>query len=228
MPLGAFVLPVCCWPKPSFARRSETTIEPFKGLLLGLFFFTIGMGRDFRELARDPLWLLGAVVGLIAVKAAVLALLARFFRVAWPAALESGLLLGPGGEFAFVGIGAGAAAGLITTAASSFLLTVTSLTMVLIPLLSLAARSERRKPLEAELAAAPPARGIKGRAIVVGHGRFGQIVCAMLRNTNFPSLPPIATPRPSGIGVAADARSISVMPPTPRSSTAAGCPRQRR
>jgi CPA2 family monovalent cation:H+ antiporter-2 len=190
MPLGAFIAGLLL-AETEFRKAIETTIEPFKGLLLGLFFFTIGMGLDFRELARDPLWLLGAVVGLIAVKAAVLALLARLFRVAWPAALESGLLLGPGGEFAFVGVGAGAAAGLITTAASSFLLTVTSLTMVLIPLLSLAARSvaarsERRKPLAAELAAAPPARGIKGRAIVVGHGRFGQIVCAMLEQHKFP------------------------------------------
>ena len=102
MALGAFVAGLLL-AETEFRKAIETAIDPFKGLLLGLFFFTVGMNIDFRELARDPVWLIGAAVGLIAVKSAILIGLARLFRLSWPAALEVGLLLGPGGEFAFVG-----------------------------------------------------------------------------------------------------------------------------
>ena len=104
MALGAFVAGLLL-AETEFRKAIETTIEPFKGLLLGLFFFTVGMNIDFRELAREPVWLIGGAIGLIAVKAAILTVLARLFRLPWPAAIETGLLLGPGGEFAFVGIG---------------------------------------------------------------------------------------------------------------------------
>ena len=116
------------------------TIDPFKGLLLGMFFFTVGMGVDFREIAREPFLVLGAVVGLIGLKALILIGLARLFGLTWPSSIEMGLLLGPGGEFAFVGLGLATLAGLITANVSSFVLTVTSLTMVLIPLLAHLAR----------------------------------------------------------------------------------------
>jgi K+:H+ antiporter len=172
-----------------FRKAIETTIEPFKGLLLGMFFFTVGMGVDLRELAREPFWLIASVVAMVAIKSALLTGLARLFRLAWPAAIETGLLLGPGGEFAFVGIGLATALGLLSGGVSSFMLAVTSLTMALIPVLAVAARRivehlEKRGPLQPELAAAPPA-GEKGHAIVVGHGRVGQIVCAMLERHRF-------------------------------------------
>jgi monovalent cation:H+ antiporter-2, CPA2 family len=116
--------------------------------------------------------------------------LTRLFRVPLAAAIEAGLLLGPGGEFAFVAIGMATALGLVGANVASFILAVTSLTMVLIPLLALAARRtmqwlEKRKPLDPDLAAAPPTDG-KGHAIVVGHGRVGQIVCSMLERHSFP------------------------------------------
>ena len=74
----------------------ETTIEPFKGLLLGLFFFTVGMNIDFRELAREPLWLLASVVGLIGIKAALIVRLARLFRVPWRSGGRDRPAAGPG------------------------------------------------------------------------------------------------------------------------------------
>src|SRR6185503_3438885 len=95
---------------------------------------------DFRELAREPLGLFASVVGLIALKAALTAGLARLFRVSWAAAIETGLLLGPGGEFAFVIIGVATGYSLVTAAAGSFTLAVASLTMALIPLLAIGAR----------------------------------------------------------------------------------------
>jgi CPA2 family monovalent cation:H+ antiporter-2 len=149
------------------------------------------MNIDVREFAREPLWLVAAVVGLISVKSTLLIGLARLFRLSWPAAIETGLLLGPGGEFAFVAIGMATTLGLVSAGASSFALAVTSLTMALIPLLSLVARrlsagAEKRRQLDPELTVAP--KGGKGHAIVIGHGRVGQVVCDMLTQHRFPFL----------------------------------------
>ena len=125
MALGAFVAGLLL-AETEFRKAIETAIDPFKGLLLGLFFFTVGMNIDFRELARDPVWLIGGAVGLIAVKSGILVVLARLFRLSWPASLEVALLLGPGGEFAFVGIGLATTLGLIDTNLSSFTVALTS------------------------------------------------------------------------------------------------------
>jgi CPA2 family monovalent cation:H+ antiporter-2 len=189
MALGAFVAGLIL-AESEFRKQIEVTIDPFKGLLLGMFFFTIGMGVDFREVAREPLVMLAAVVGLIGLKAVILIPLARLFGLSWPSSVEMGLLLGPGGEFAFVGMGLASIAGLIPIRVSSFLLTVTSLTMVLIPLLAqlarrLSRRIEAKRTLPPELTAMPTGSG-KDRAIVVGHGRVGQIVCAMLERHGYP------------------------------------------
>jgi CPA2 family monovalent cation:H+ antiporter-2 len=189
MALGAFVAGLLL-AETEFRKAIETTIEPFKGLLLGLFFFTVGMSIDFRELAREPLWLLGAAIGLIGVKAAITFALARAFRIPRPAALETSLLLGPGGEFAFVVLGAAVTAALVPQTTASFVLVVTSLTMLMIPLLGNLARRlargiEQARPVDA-LLLATPLPDVKGRAIVVGHGRVGQVVCELLSAHHFP------------------------------------------
>ena len=182
MALGAFIAGLLL-AETEFRKAIETTIGPFKGLLLGVFFFTVGMNIDVRELAREPLLLFACVVGLIAIKSILLIGLARIFRLPWSAAIETSLLLGPGGEFAFVGIGLATTLGLVGANVSGFTLTVTSITMALIPALSLAARRlapkfREPKALDPELTVAPS--GGTGHAIVVGHGRVGQVVCSML------------------------------------------------
>ena len=187
MALGAFVAGLLL-AETEFRKAIETAIDPFKGLLLGLFFFTVGMNIDFRELARDPAWLIGGALGLIAVKSAILIALGRAFRLSWPAALEVGLLLGPGGEFAFVAVGLAATFSLIDPKLASFTVALTSLTMMLIPALSHIARRvapivRDDKPVDPELAAAPG--HASGHAIVVGHGRVGQVVCSMLDRHQF-------------------------------------------
>jgi K+:H+ antiporter len=183
MALGAFVAGLLL-AETEYRKAIEATVAPFKGLLLGVFFFTVGMNVDFRELWREPLLLLGSVVGLIAVKSLVLTALTRLFRLSWPVAVETGLLLGPGGEFAFVGIGLAAAAGIVEPRLASFTLAVTSVTMALTPLLSagarwLAARLTPDKAPDAQLAVRPAAG--QQHAIVVGYGRVGKVVCALLR-----------------------------------------------
>ncbi|HET6927244.1 MAG TPA: cation:proton antiporter [Hyphomicrobiaceae bacterium] len=189
MALGAFIAGLLL-AETEFRKAIEATIDPFKALLLGLFFFTVGMGIDIRELGRDPFWLLASVVGLIAIKAGCVTGLARLFRVPLPAAIETGLLMGPGGEFAFVALGLATLLGIIGTPAANFMLAVTSLTMAMIPLLAMAAhritsRLERRRATDPELTVPPPA-GLSAHAIVIGHGRVGQIVCAMLEHHHFP------------------------------------------
>lgn len=189
MALGAFVAGLLL-AETEYRKAIETTIEPFKGLLLGVFFFTVGMTIDFRELAREPIWLLACVAGLIGIKAILIFVLARLFRVSRQAAIETGFLLGPGGEFAFVVIGLATALKLVSTTTASFTLAVTSLTMVLIPFLAIAARRitspvDDKKTPDAALLVVPPIGG-KGRALVVGHGRVGQVVCEMLERHNFP------------------------------------------
>jgi len=188
MALGAFVAGLLL-AETAYRKAIEATIEPFKGLLLGIFFFTVGMQFDVRELARAPLLLLGCVVGLITLKALVLIGAGRLFRQSWRTAVETGLLLGPGGEFAFVGIGLATQLGLITARTSSFTLAVTSLTMALIPLLSSLARRlapylEPPAPPSPELAVSPVQR--RKHAIVVGYGRVGKMVCALLQQHGIP------------------------------------------
>ena len=182
MALGGFIAGLLL-AETEFRKAIETTIGPFKGLLLGLFFFTVGMNIDVRELAREPLWLFASVVGLIGIKSILLTGLARIFGLSWSAAIETGLLLGPGGEFAFVGIGMAATLGLISPDVSGFMLVLTSITMALIPALSLVARRltpkfREPKALDPELTVAPS--GGTGHAIVIGHGRVGQVVCSLL------------------------------------------------
>jgi len=188
MALGAFIAGLLL-AETEYRKAIEATIGPFKGLLLGMFFFTVGMSIDVRELLRAPVWLVASVAGLITIKSALFGGLARLFRIPWPAAIETSLLLGPGGEFAFVGIGLAATLGLVGGELARFTLAATSLSMALIPPLALvgrriAARLEGPRPIAAELAALPPADGER-RAIVIGHGRVGQLVCAMLERHRF-------------------------------------------
>jgi len=190
MALGAFVAGLLL-AETEFNKAIETVIEPFKGILLGLFFFTIGMAIDFREFVREPLWLFASLAVLIGTKSVLLMGLARLFGVPWPAAIETALLLGPAGEFAFVGIAMAATLGLIPPDASSFALAVASLSMALIPFLSVAARrllakTDESKQLGPEIYVAP--RGLEEHAIVVGHGRVGQVVCRLLERHRFPFL----------------------------------------
>ena len=188
MALGAFVAGLLL-AETEYRKAIEATVEPFKGLLLGMFFFTVGMDIDFREIIREPVWLFSSVVGLIAVKSLILIPLAKMFRLSWPVALEIGLLLGPGGEFAFVGIGMATDVKLIDPRLASFTLAVTSVTMALTPALSFvgrrfASRLRANRAVDAELAARPTSG--QGHAIVVGYGRVGKVVCELLKQHGIP------------------------------------------
>jgi CPA2 family monovalent cation:H+ antiporter-2 len=188
MALGAFVAGLLL-AETEYRKAVEAIVEPFKGLLLGIFFFTVGMSIDVREVAREPLAILALVFGLIALKAAIIMALSRVFKQPWSVAIETGFLLGPGGEFAFVAVELATGLGLIAPALSSFVLAATSLTMVFIPPLSAAARHINSrigppKEIDPELKALPQEQ--HKHAIVVGHGRVGKVVTSFLRQHKVP------------------------------------------
>lgn len=183
MALGAFVVGLLL-AETEYRRAVEAMIDPFRGLLLGVFFFSVGMHVDLGVIWREPLLVLGGFVAMMAAKALLLAPLCRLFGVPWGASLETSLLLAPGGEFAFIGIGFAVQVGLIAADVSAGVLAVVSLTMVSLPFVALAARrvgqrlspEARSEPLVTVLPPDDHAR----RVIVVGHGRVGQLVCDML------------------------------------------------
>jgi CPA2 family monovalent cation:H+ antiporter-2 len=183
MAIGAFVAGLLL-AETEYRRAVQATIEPFKGLLLGIFFFSVGMNIDFREVAREPVLLFGLAFGLIALKAGIVYALARYFALTRAASLEAALLLGPGGEFAFVGIGLATGLALIEPKLGGFILAAISLTMALLPLLSALARRlapllEEAKPKDPALEALPEAQ--QGHAIIIGYGRVGKTVASLLR-----------------------------------------------
>lgn len=188
MALGAFIAGLLL-AETEYRKAVEATMQPFKGLLLGLFFFTVGMSIDVRAIAEYPLALAASVIGLIGAKALIVVALGRLFKMSWAAALETGLMVGPGGEFAFVVIGLAMALGIMQADVAGFVLALASLSMALIPLLAFTAQRLGRRlrpavPLARELAVlpAPPAR----HAIVVGHGRVGKVACAQLDHHGVP------------------------------------------
>jgi CPA2 family monovalent cation:H+ antiporter-2 len=188
MALGAFVAGLLL-AETEYRRAIEATIDPFKSLLLGIFFFTVGMKIDVRVLLREPLLLAGGVIGLTALKSIVIVALAKLFRLSWAVAVEMGLLLGAGGEFAFVSLGVAAELRLIDPDTATFALTVTSATMALIPLLShfarrFASRLRAAGGMPSELMMRPTGR--QRHAIVVGYGRVGKVVCALLKEHGIP------------------------------------------
>ncbi|WP_420846607.1 cation:proton antiporter [Methylocystis parvus] len=188
MALGAFVAGLLL-AETEYRKALEAIVEPFKGLLLGLFFFTVGMGIDLREIVRDPLAILALVCGLIALKASITAALARAFGQPWRVALQTGLLLGPGSEFAFVADGLAVSLGLIDADLAGFILVVTSLSMALIPPLAhagdwFASIIDPQSPPHP--APPPPPDGQKRRAIIVGYGRVGKVVTSLFDEHQIP------------------------------------------
>ena len=189
MALGAFVAGLLL-AETEYRRAVEAMIDPFKGLLLGVFFLSVGMGLDVTAILHAPVTILAVSVGLVVLKAGVIATLGRLFGLPRRVGLETGLLLGAGGEFAFVLVGAAAAARLVPADLGQALLVVTSVTMVLIPLLArLGRRLGRRRGVPAGPGAVAPASGeAADRVLVAGFGRVGQLVCEMLERHAVPYL----------------------------------------
>jgi voltage-gated potassium channel Kch len=182
MALGAFVAGVMLAESP-YRHALEADIEPFRGLLLGLFFMAIGMTLDLGVLRDNWQLVLALVVGVMATKTLVIMALAMGFGTGRLRAFQMGLLLSQGGEFGFVLFAAAAQGLLITRDAAQLFGAVVTLSMALTPLLFLLAARLQPARAAAETPDGPEAAALPDgsrRAIVVGGGRFGQVVTQML------------------------------------------------
>jgi CPA2 family monovalent cation:H+ antiporter-2 len=186
MALGAFIAGLLL-AETEFRHEVEVTIEPFKGLLLGLFFVSIGIGLNVPLLLQRPAEILGGAAGLLAVNAAVIFALARLFRLSWRAAAEAALLLAGAGEFAFVILGQAMDQKLVGRATGEAVLVAATVSMTCIPLLAaLGARIGGRRIAPSELPpeadrAADQESGAEPRVLIAGYGRVGRLVGEMLR-----------------------------------------------
>jgi monovalent cation:proton antiporter-2 (CPA2) family protein len=189
MSLGAFIAGLVL-AETEYRRAVETIIEPFKGLLLGLFFLLVGLNLDIGLLLQSPFQIMAAGLAVIAIKCAVTLACGKLFGLPERPMLEAALLLGPGGEFAFVMLAAATGLGLFKhqdTAASLLLVT---LTMMLIPLLAKLAKSLRNKlgPSISDQAAnmEQPPDHQTSHVVIAGFGRVGTLVADMLMQQSIP------------------------------------------
>ena len=186
MALGAFIAGLLL-AETEYRHEVEVTIEPFKGLLLGLFFLSVGIGLDLSLLAAKPWAILGMSVGVVALNATVVFGLGRLFGLPWRGALEAGLLLAGGGEFAYVILSAAMGDGIVPRPLGQMVLVSSTISMMCIPLLAAAGlRLGGRKTGGQGLAAEPAAAAADAAAaetpkvLVVGYGRVGKLVGDML------------------------------------------------
>lgn len=181
MGLGAFLAGVLL-ADSEYRHEIESQIEPFKGLLLGLFFMSVGMSIDLHRIAAEPWTIALGTLALLSVKSAVLfAIGVRPGRLAWREALQLGAVMALGGEFAFVVLAEAAKVQLIDDAVQNRLVAIVGLSMALTPLAMIAVgrwlgAHPERKP-ERAFDAIPDH---DSQVILAGFGRFGQIVARLL------------------------------------------------
>jgi len=179
VPLGAFVAGVMLAESP-YRHELETDVEPFRSILLGLFFLSVGMLLDLRLVAARPLFVIGIAAGVIAAKTIIIALINRGAGCRWNDSIRLGLLLSQAGEFGFVLFAQATAARLITPEAASLFGAVVTLSMATTPfLMRFIDWTERREVKRHDLDG--PELSPETSAIVVGYGRFGQTVAQMMQ-----------------------------------------------
>lgn len=183
--LGAFLAGLMV-AETEFRPQVQADIRPFKGLLLGLFFMTIGMSIDFTLLANKLHTVVLFTALLVSVKAVIITLLAKIFRFASGSAMQAGLLLAQGSEFAFVLFGLAASQGVLSTELAQILLIVVTISMAITPLLAIAGaeiarRRERRNPVHlCNDDISKETQDLDNHIIVAGYGRVGKKICQLL------------------------------------------------
>ena len=182
--LGAFIAGALL-AESSYRHQLQADIQPFEGLLLGLFFTAIGMSLDLRLLLDEPVLIPLLVIGLVAIKALVLRVLGRWQGLDRWSARRMALALSQGGEFAFVLLAQGATAGVLTRPEANLISVVVTLSMAATPALlmlddMLGTRPQKKhRPFDQ-----PPQED--QHVIIAGFGRFGQIAARILRAKRIP------------------------------------------
>ena len=176
--LGAFIAGVML-ADTRYRHELEADIEPFRAILLGMFFVAVGMMLDIGVIAENPLFVIGFAVLLIVVKTLIIMGLGLLVKMRWRAALALGLLLSQGGEFAFVLYTQAVQGQLISNEQSSLFGAIVTLSMAATPFLMMATRKIRKEPKGKE-ESREEAHDEGAGALVVGFGRFGQTVAQTL------------------------------------------------
>lgn len=182
--LGAFIAGVMLADSP-YRHELEADVEPFRSILLGLFFLAVGMTLNLHAIAERPFFVVGMALALIAAKAAIIMGLGMLFGMRRRQAFALGVLLSQGGEFGFVLFAQAQSAMLIEGQAASIFGAIVTLSMATTPFLMMATKRLRTEP-------APSVEGVEGpqhegsNAVVVGYGRFGQTVAQMLLSQDIP------------------------------------------
>jgi CPA2 family monovalent cation:H+ antiporter-2 len=180
--LGTFVAGVVL-AGSEFRHQLEAELKPFKGLLLGLFFITVGMGVNFSVLAREPLLVLGLTFGLIAIKMLVLLSLTFVFKLRGRDRWLFVMTLAQGGEFGFLLVSFARSSGTFAVGAGQLALLVVSLSMLLAPVMFIAYEKISARIGAVRAQQAPDDIDEKGQIIIAGVGRFGQVVHRLVRST---------------------------------------------
>jgi CPA2 family monovalent cation:H+ antiporter-2 len=190
MAIGAFIAGLLL-AETEYRRQIEVTIQPFQGLLLGMYFVSVGAGLDLSHVLANPVLTLCVAFAFVVIKILIMLPISRAFGLPARVAREAALVLGPGGEFAFIAIGAAIAANVVPAAAGATAMVAATLSMFTIPLLvRLAERGARvRHPDDpALLSLTPQPDGEPAGVIVVGYGRVGELVGQMLARHDVPHL----------------------------------------
>ncbi len=176
--LGAFIAGVMLADSP-YRHEIEADVEPFRSILIGLFFMAVGMVLDISVIFANPLFVFGMAAGLVILKTLFVMLVARAFGVATRPAFGMGLLLSQGGEFGFVLFAQAQSALLVDPEAASLFGAIVTLSMATTPFLLMIARRFEYARSADDLPEGPE-NAANTKAIVVGFGRFGQSVTQML------------------------------------------------
>lgn len=183
MAMGAFLAGVLL-SESSFRHQLEADIEPFRGILLGLFFLAVGMSLDLAVIAREWLLIGLAVIAFMCVKALGIFIVAKTFGSTTRAALTRVALFSQGGEFAFVLYSAAFSAGIFDARVNAVASATIILSMALTPLLIIA-HDRLMPPEETSLDGVDIADGLDGRVLMIGFGRFGQVASQSLLARGF-------------------------------------------
>jgi len=182
--LGAFLAGVVL-AESEFRRELETDIEPFRGLLLGLFFITVGAGLNVPLVLQQPLLLAGLTLGLMLLKGLVMTLIGRAFGENWRDAGTAGAALSQGGEFAFVLLGFAVASRVLAAPMAGVLTAAVALSMAATPLVFALWQRLSRAKVEAPDEPENEFDGAEPQVLIAGVGRFGQIVSRVLNANGF-------------------------------------------
>ena len=178
MAMGAFLAGVLL-SESTFRHQIEADIEPFRGILLGLFFLGVGMALDLAVVAGNWPLVAAGVLALMAAKGLCIYAVARTLRSPHPEALDRAVLMAQGGEFAFVLFAAAGAAGVIDARANANATAIVVLSMVLTPLCTLVLRRFAREAVES-MEGIEEAHDRTGSVLIIGFGRFGQVMSQSL------------------------------------------------